>query len=222
MVKPDAEMKSNRQAMKWLGLTAIGFVIFIAVLGVIHPKIEMTFKAGGSAEIEPSSLLASVRGANCRITLRTKLGKSATIGLLQTLIDAPLILIPSSNEDVFFCVYDYDVDFELLRIDLTQPFRPVGVGDPLRAIVLASTCRVERVLKAETNDWAFASAALKEMPAAQYTHDQITGLKFGFFRIGTSQKLLFESIHTCGGQGVYNGESTTPWYIREQRKGGRK
>jgi hypothetical protein len=133
-------------------------VIFLA-LAVSWPQhIKTILGSGGSIKIHAASILQPF-SATCAIHLESKSGMSAETDLVQGWLDGPLIVVPSPDENIFYCVYDHDTDFQLLRIDLKAPFVPPARNTSLGDAILSSTCAVHRVKPGETNDWNAAAAA---------------------------------------------------------------
>jgi hypothetical protein len=138
-----------------------------------------------------------------------------SLDMSQDFFDSPIIVIPSPNDDVFLCIYYYDVDTQLFKIDLSKGSKALPNGSILSAIILASNCKVERVLKDDTNDWALAANALEQMSGGQFKRVSIPSLDLVVFHKYYSQKLLAASMHNFGDQGQYPGDAVIPSYIKQ-------
>ena len=204
-----------RTLIKYAALIAVVFLLCILAIVTIHRKIDVKFKNGGTAKIRAASILASVFGSKCTIEIKSISGKHAEIALLQAWFDGPFMVIATTNENIFLCIYDHDVDFQLLRIDLSQKFQPLKANDFCKGIVIASDCKIARVLKADTDDWAIAVATIQQMPAGQYRR-AVSGLELGFCSLHTTQKTLLDSLRNFGDQGQYPGDVYIPWYMQNQ------
>ena len=140
--------------IKWLRvgiITFLGFVIlFIIYLLVPHSK-TIPLAKGAQARVETASLLRSFRPeASCKIWYTPKSGPTGLIELWQDEFDGPMLLISSTNTNVLLCLYDYDVDMRLFRIDTTTAFRPLPPSSSINRILFTSTWDIKYGLNA---DW---------------------------------------------------------------------
>jgi hypothetical protein len=195
-----------RKIRKRIAFIAIGLLLCVIAIASVHRTVKVVFKGGGAAELKPASLLASIFGAKCVIAIESISGKKATIDLLQDRFNGPLTVVATTNENIFLCIYNYDVDIQILRIDLTQKFHTLQTGDFLLGTVLESTCKVDRVKRGDSNDWNTAVAGLKQMTSKEYKQEA-TGLDLGLFRIQTNQGRLLASLRNFGDQGIYPDDS---------------
>jgi len=199
----------SRVAVALVGLSCV-LCLYIVARALSGSTSIQSLKSGGSIKIISSSFRARLHGAQCAATISSKSGKVAELDFLQSYFCSPIIFFPSSDENVFFCLYDNDVDVQLIKINIGRSPLPGPADQVLKTIVLKSTCEIERVHKAETNDWNFASQVLQRMPASEYRRNVEVFGSFGFY---TSQKTLLKSVQNNGDQGQYNGETMIPWYL---------
>ena len=157
-----------RKTLKILGLLGIAFFLFIVLVLTVHRKVDVAFPNGGSVKMRAASILESIGGSKCEIEIKSRSDKAAQLTLRQDWFDGPLMVIETTNKNVFLCVYDHDVDFQLLRIDLDQKFVVPPPQVVMSSSILTSTCKIERVPKGDVADWAEAAAAIQQMSAGRY------------------------------------------------------
>jgi hypothetical protein len=191
-----------RTLIKYAALIAVVFLLCILVIVTIHRKIDVKFKNGGSVKMRAAAILGSRSGSTCRVEIDSKSGKHAGLDLFQDWANMPLMVIPTTNEDVFLCIYDYDVDFQLLRLDLSKKYQPLKASVFIRANVSRSDCEVTRVLKTDADDWSNAVDTIQQMSAHQYRRGA-NGLELGIFSLHTTQKTLLNSLRNFGNQDQY-------------------
>ena len=180
----------------------VGCTLAILLGGMMNPSVKVNFTNGGLLQAELCSLFRTIQGGTCTIHLKSRSGKWGRIELLQGAFNAPVMVIPSNNENTFYCVYDYDVDFQLIKFDLSKPFKLATDRIVLDAIVKRSTCEVARVRKADAGDWLTACKYLDALSSSEYKA-RVFGVRIGFFSIHTAQRLLIKSMHNRGDQGDY-------------------
>jgi hypothetical protein len=195
---------------KYVAAAVCGLVILVALTVVFFPRsITMPMKGGYVVRIVPAPyyriVTHIVTSTKCVIYFDSSSSPSNTVELAEAYFNSPILVVQSTNVNTFWCIYDNDVDWQLLRINPTHPFRPIPKHNPIQSLVLRSTCEVERVVKADTNDWEFVAATLESMSSSQYVAASIH-LPF----IVTSQKDLVTSLRHFGDQGQYDGETIMP------------
>jgi hypothetical protein len=201
------------------------FGIAVALLAIITGvlvsasrirNIYFTLQSGSSVSVMSAPIRKLFSVSKCTIIINSGSAGSGRVDLLQSFSESPVIVIPSTVSNVFFCVYDNDVDWQLLKIDLGQPFTTLPPENPMRSKVLYSTCRIERVRKAETNDWNAVAAALDKMPAEQFRNQSVS-FNFVVYRAHYSQKQIVASMRNSGDQGQYEGDTIFLQYKMPQK-----
>jgi hypothetical protein len=189
---------------KWL-MASVGLValvsLYSAVVLLVHRDIRIQLNNGDFIETKPASVCESITHGKCKITIRTSSGKNAQLSLYQDIFNSPIIIFPASP-NVFICAYDYDVDVQLLRIDLNQSFQPLHAKDFVKASVITSTCKIDRIDRHETAEWTAAQKALEQITATDYRKSALA-LNFVFFSVQTDQATLIKAIKNYGNQGQY-------------------
>jgi hypothetical protein len=199
-------MDKSSKNIKILRLFAALLILILAMVLLFPQRINTTFKSGDSITIEAPSFLASAAGSTCIISINLKSGMMARITLVQSWFHTPLIVIPSTNGNIFYCIYDHDTDFQLLKFDLEHTFQPPAKDQVMSSSILGSSCEVDRVKRIDTNDWIAVTKALQQMSPDEYDRQVIGGLRFGLFRIHTDQIVVVNSMRNYGDQGGYNGD----------------
>jgi hypothetical protein len=193
-------------------VAACALLCCILFVGTHDRDINIKLHSGCSIRIRRACLFGSIRNKKCTLTLKSGTGLVGNVELLQPFCKAPIIVFPSTNDETFLCVYDNDVDIQLLRINLKKGFRPFSAINILRPLVPFSTCQVDRVMKTDTSDWAFAAATLERMSTEEFRCQSVPSLDLVLFRKYVDQKELAAAMHNCGNQGIYDGEATTVTY----------
>ena len=198
-------------------VAGFGVMLFLLLSAVTHRTINIPLNGGGSVTMENPSVLEWFFTSTCAITFSPRPGIVDSVDFGQGWFDAPIMVLPSTNTNVFLCIYDHDVDWQLIRIDLSQRFQPIPLDNPLHGIVRHSTCKIDRVPKSDANDWSYVAATLDKMPGRQY-REQSRGLNLLFFRLRAAQKDVAASMRNFGDQGQYPGDVVTPWYMSSSNK----
>ena len=195
---------------------AAALVLFVIALLAASLKTNVRTVDTDTArfKVSSASLLASIKGSKCTIEYSNTNGQSASIDLAQTFLEFPILLLPITNGDFFFCVYYNDIDIQLIRFNPRLPFSALPHDNPIRSDVIASTCDVERVPKGSTNDWAFVASALKAMSHKQFEGQSIPILDLVVYRKFFKQSELVTCISNYGDQGQYPGDVYVPWYMK--------
>jgi hypothetical protein len=200
-------------------LKAAGIVLAlcaIAILSVsLHKSTQINRTNGISIRVTRSSLMAAISGAKCTIEYSNPNGHDARADLAQTLCEFPIMVVPMTNSDYFFCIYYNDIDIQLMKFCPGLPFKPLPQDDPIRSDVLRSTCEVKRVAKGDTDDWAFVANSLKVMSRQQFEKQSIPLADFKVYRRFFDRTRLVRSLVNYGDQGQYPGDVFVPWYMKD-------
>lgn len=195
-------------------MIAVATGLLICVAGALYRRrIDMTFKSGMHVRITTASFAGETCGdSRCSLTFDSKKGKVGHVDLLQTFWECPIIVVPSTNENIFYLLYDNDVDTQLLMVDTSKPFQPPPHRSLLSRIVVDSPWYVARVPwgmgKWDDSDWGFVSSALVHMPVKQFRRQSVPNLDFIFFCVYSDQQGLAASMHND--QPMYPGDYRPP------------
>jgi len=66
-----------------------------------------------------------------------------TLAVWQDPFDGPITVFSSTNQNVLFCLYDFDVGLTLLRIDTSKPFTLPPTNSTLARILFPSSAQIE-------------------------------------------------------------------------------
>src|ERR1022692_3838746 len=139
---------------KFTLIVALGF-IFALFAALFHRNIQVLFGNGGVAHIRPASFLASLMGSGCNIDYQTREGKAGKVALWQDLFHHLIAVVPAPDSNVLLCVYDFDTDLRVLRIDTTRAFASAPAptattSSCLSAVVLSSSWDIQ---EGKIDDW---------------------------------------------------------------------
>src|SRR5690349_11664193 len=127
-----------RTALKLVGLLLVAALCWALFVVLSRHQIDLPLKDGGRVRIVPASFLGTFRESRCLVTYTPKGGRGGTIALLETRIEWPVMVIPSTETNVLLCLYNFDMDLRLLRIDTEKKFTPFLPDSPLRFVVRES------------------------------------------------------------------------------------
>ena len=118
-----------------------------------------------------------------------KPAKSGAIILWQDVFDGPVMLISSTNSNVLLCLYDFDVDVRLFRIDTLKQFTPLPPSSDINRILFSCTWDIRY---GTGDDWQEVSNYLRAASVADFRKHLIGGsLRF---KIGASQNNVIDSL----------------------------
>jgi len=80
--------------------------------------------------------------ANTKMRVEMKSGRKGNVSLWQDVFDGPIYVLPGTNTNAFFCLYDFDTCYCLFRIDSGLPFQPVPTNSRLYRILFTSDCYI--------------------------------------------------------------------------------
>jgi hypothetical protein len=194
-------MPSGKTMLLLLVGGAVVCLLYTLTVVVIHRNVRVRYKNGDWVEMKPASLYESIAGGACEINIRTA-SREGRIVFHQDMHDSPVLVVPAGSINVFYCIFDYDVDTQLVRIDLNKPFQPAPRKGFVRSNVIVSTCGIERVEREDTAAWAVASGALEQMSAGDYRR-QAAGLNMLFWTVVRDRQTLLGIVKNHGNQGTY-------------------
>lgn len=193
--------KSKMPKPKW--------VIAMSLLGVLTGLLvphntRARLPNGGTLKIHTGSFLASLLESASRIEIQPVSGRTVHVELLNS---SPLVVIPSTNHNIFFCVCYQDPYLVLIRININEPFQKIPRESPIRDTVAGANCKIERVLYRQAEDWTLVASQLKNMPSSMYKRQSAPGLSwFGFPVLYNSQRVLAASMRNRGDVGEFEDD----------------
>jgi hypothetical protein len=166
--------------------------LLVVAMGFRKRSIVVPLKSGGVARITPASTFGSLRtDASATIFCEPTGGQAGSVELWQDFFDRPIIVMASTNSNVLLCLYDFDVDLHLLRIDMAERFKPFPPGSVLTHIVCASAWSVE---SGATNDWQEVLGYLKSLPSGAFKRQSVPALSFGIWSLPARPELIVERM----------------------------
>jgi hypothetical protein len=140
----------------------LGLPVVIVLLGLVPWSKKITLDNGGYAHIKKASLVRSLwPEAYSTVSYEPKSGQSGKIVLWQDIFDGPVTLLTASDTNVLLCLYDYDVDFRLFRIDTDKMFKPLSPDSDLKHILFSCTWEINDGTEA---DWQEVLNYLHKVP----------------------------------------------------------
>lgn len=197
MVRPD-KLRAILK-LKWL-TAALLLGVLVALLSPHRTKTSLP--NGGSIEIHSPSFLGSLSDSTSRIEIKTISNQTFFLELLNN----PMIVIPSTNDNVLFCICMQDPYYVVVRMDISQPFRKIPRESPIEGTVVGSNCRIDRVLERQSEDWAFIASQVEKMPAHQYKRQCATAISLFGISLHQPQKWLTASMRNHGDAGSFDDD----------------
>ncbi len=180
---------------KWK-LFALGFVILTLTWLLIPSSRTIPLNNGASARVKLATFIRSLRQeAFCTITYEPKEGQSGAVILWQSIFDGPMMLISSTNANVLYCLYDYDVDVRLFGIDTSKRFKPLPSSNDINSILFTSTWEIQY---GADSDWQEVLNYLQKASSKDFKRHLLPS-SFRFFRASTD---AHDVIHYLSYQGI--------------------
>lgn len=178
----------------------LGLVIGVALMGMVHRSIQVSFVNGSSVSITPASLWSSCgAGSSCKILYKASGKEAGTVALHQDFFDEPVIVMPVSNGEKLLCLYEFDVDLRLFRIDPAKPFKPIPATSwgCLDRVLISSPWEVE---EADIADWQAALEYLKNLPSDTFMREAVPTHDLGIMRLGVGSESKLNLLQRMEGQ----------------------
>lgn len=168
---------------KW---AAAGFALIFVLWTVIPLGQDIPLANNRSAYAVPATFVRSIGSeASCTITYEPTSGVEGKIELWQDVFDGPILLIQSTNTDILLCLYDYDVDMRLFRIDLANGFRLLSPTSSINNILFSSSWDIQYGTEA---DWQEVNDYLRTASPKDFNRHFIPAGRFKW--LGTQGSVL--------------------------------
>jgi hypothetical protein len=161
-----------------LGIAALAVGLFLILP---PPTVSSNLPDGISVRVEPRSLVRSIAGGQCRITLQTAGGKAQEFALWQDLFHRPVLIAPIEATNIVLCLYEFDTDLRLLRVNVSRAFMPVHNINTniVSTIVCSSSCDIQN---ATIRDWQRINDYLSNSAPATLGPQIVSPFPLGFDR----------------------------------------
>ena len=129
---------------KWKFVLA-GLLVVIVILGFVPWSKKVLLSNGNYARITPASFFNDLRlegGASSTISYQEKNGGAGKIVLWADAFDGPIMVISSHDTNVLLCLYDFDINLLLFRIDTSRKFKLLSPNGSLNRILFFSTWEI--------------------------------------------------------------------------------
>lgn len=180
--------------------------LIVLCLALGSTVVNIPLGNGATVQMRPASPIHSMYGATCSLKYLSGREVEAQAELLQTFWKWPVIVIPTTNNHVFLCLYYNDVDVQLLRFDTRSKFKPLYSNRPISRIVHASSCEVDET---SDGDWKFAVNSLKRMPVDVFRSNSLPNINLGVFSLYGDPKEYVERMKAAD-EIMYPGDVTYP------------
>lgn len=176
---------------KIVGISTLGLLALAVFVLCSSRSVNIPVGTEEVIHIKPASLLASFLDSKCSMTYRSMGKDSGVVLLLETRVDWPILVIPSRNSSVILCLYDYDGDLRLLKIDRSKTFKNLADDTPLSFIVLSSPWQID---DGNNDDWQRALRYLEEVDPDSYKNHTIPSFDVRFMRSYVDRKQLLQRV----------------------------
>ena len=196
------------KVLRTCALAGLGVLILASLTGFRHRKVDLCFSNGDRVSIKPAPFWRSVRGSDCAIFYRPRAGEAGTVVLWQDLVHGVIAVVPASRTNVLLCLYDFDTDLRLIKIDATMrfvslPAKTATYSGCIGAVVCSSPWNIE---EAKIGDWQETIEYLKKSPPRH---------SFGLFGVGGQRKHVLQRVEEQIKMMVDNG--ATEWPVMRTR-----
>lgn len=178
------------------GLTAMiliiaGLLFAFIIAGCFSWKVETSLPTGSIVRIKSAPFVMSFFDSQCEISYGQKSKNGGKILLLDSRPEGPIILIPSTNNKVFFCLYEFDVELRLLKIEPETVFRMFPTNSTLSEVVIESPWQIS---DGDASDWHEAIQYLKHLSPNEFSQQSLSGINLLFFKICTGREALIRRV----------------------------
>jgi len=179
----------------------------ILVRGSIPRHFSIILDDNWKVQVTKPSFFKAVGRSVCTLEFLANDGKAKRIVFAESSFHQPIIILPSTESNVFYCVYDFDIDWQLIKISPNEPFQ--SLNPVLKGVIKNSDCRIERIAGTTANlaDWKFAADELDRMSQLQFRRRYL-GLEIPLIPINefTLKSPLAGALRRYGDQGTYGDE----------------
>ncbi len=198
-------------------VAATGLTLAVVLTGLsVTTRIPLGNKT--FVRVRTPSFWKALSGAPCALDYRSALGRGESVGtitLWRDLVNMPTLLIADGNDGSFFCLYQFDMDWRLLRIDPRRRF--VSFPSDNWSCLSNEVCSTPWEIKeADLSEWQRSLATVVRMSSSEFKRQRIpiytlAGLRLGDSR-NTVQTVMEIRIHRMVAAG------TTQWPIITSRR----
>jgi hypothetical protein len=172
------------------GVAALG--LSASLLMLFHNRTTDLRLVGGSAiSVKLPSFFGSFCDSQCSITFTSKQGDVGTVDLYSGFFENPIMMIVPTNDNVLLCLYNFDVDIRLLKIDTGKAVQSLSLTNELGAIVCASPWNVE---PGTDSDWETVIACLEQTQAKVFTTQPVSVLYLEYIPLSVKRQPLLRRI----------------------------
>jgi hypothetical protein len=141
-------------------------------------------------------LIHPLKGQPCTASIKSTESTNKVV-FYKNAFKSPVFILTGDSPNSFYCIYDHDVDWQLIRIRLTTPQHRLNDSPVLSSMILNSDCDIQRVSKKETNAWFFAASQIEKMTDKMFRKESLCR------SLSASQADLVASLRNIGDQHEY-------------------
>ncbi len=193
MSPPRIQQKaSGLPSLRTVSLASGILFLALAVLPGAMPRVlHIPVLGGGQLRISTPRIWGCLLDVPCKITY-TAGRSSVTVLLSQGYVDWCMTALPSTNANVFYCLYNYDGPLVLLRVDTDKKWSiPKSTQSVCSCLVETSPCQIQ---EASVADWQEALDYLEKLPASAFRDQVVPEIDWGFFWRWGDQRALCSTI----------------------------
>jgi hypothetical protein len=173
-------------------LGCIAFICLVIGMVLLTPRTITIRNDQRTLDFKAPFFLSTIGDSSCLITCKDKRGQSGEAELLYSFIESPIIFLPSpTNDNVIFCLYDFDVHLVLLKINTTKPYLLPDSKSQTRFIVMKSSWAVD---EGDLDDWRQTFGLIKKIPIAKFKQQSVPARDFGVFKQHFDKEDVLEGI----------------------------
>ncbi len=156
----------------------ISFFTLVLVYVTLAPQItKIPLGDGSDVRIRKAPFLRAIFSeAHSDIAYSPKGKNAGEIVLWQSLFDGSVTVIAARETNVLLCLYDYDVDFRLFKINTEKAFSPMALDDDLKSVLFTSSWEIQN---GDFTDWQQMLDYLLKTPPALFAKQSVSvGTRF--------------------------------------------
>jgi hypothetical protein len=155
-------------------------LVVVCILLLAPRQTETTLSDQRIFQFKAPFFLFTIGDSHCTVNCKDQHGLRGEMQLLYTFLESPIIFLSSpTNENVIFCLYDFDVHNVLIKINTAKPYSLPGPKGDIGFIVLKSSWEVN---EASLDDWRQTLELVKKMPVAKFKQQSLPARDFGVFK----------------------------------------
>lgn len=204
---------SKKRVGRIIGSLILIFLGSIFIAAFLPRRFNIRLIGSWSVQIRRPSLCESASGSICTMTF-TAGGRKRNVDLTENCFNYPVLILASADSNAVYCLYDFDIDWQLIKLNLDQSFTPLPQNSPISGIVQHCECGVQRITRADDKEWKWAADEVENMSYHEFRQQCIGLAPVGVL---SSRHSVAVTLRNCGWQGQYSGDVFVPAYMAGSR-----